>query len=136
MKKLFLVYILSLSILNGFSQLKSPTSINLIKDFNGVITFSTLYNGEFSFTIKEFKSGEEIKFYFSTDGNGSNSDPYEIKCNISEDLNEKLLFSQAKGIKVKVKAKSAYGNFDNLAGAPNFKRKRIIWRPIEVSIVK
>jgi hypothetical protein len=136
MKILFSVYILSLTFLNGFSQLKPPTSINLIKDFYGVITFSATYNGQFDFTIKELKSGEEITFYFSTDGNGLNSDPYAINCKISEDLNEKLLKSEAEGIKVKVKAKSAYGNFDNLADAPNFKRKRIIWRPIEVLIVK
>jgi len=135
MKKLFLIYILSLTFLNGFSQSKSPASINLIKEFSGVITISGLYNGEKSFTIKDYKLGE-ITFYFSTDGNGSNPDPYAIKCSIPQELDEKIEISEAQGIKVKVKAKSAYGNFDNLAGVPNFKRKRIIWRPIEVSEVK
>lgn len=136
MKKLFLIYILSLTFLNGFSQSKFPASINLIKEFTGVITISGLYHGEKSFTIKDYKLGENT-FYFSTDGNGEgNPDPYAIKCSIPQELDEKIEIGEAEGIKVKVKAKSAYGNFDNLAGVPNFKRKRIIWRPMEVSIVK
>lgn len=136
MKKIISTLILSLLCFASFSQTKLPSNINIIKEFSGVILNSGLYNGGYSFTIKDYKLGE-ITLHFLTDGNAIGSgDPYEIECKISDDLDGKLRVSEANGTKVKVKAKSTYGIFENYAGTPNFKKKRIIWRPMEVIIIK
>lgn len=133
MKNVIIVFILLFATFKGFSQLKSPTSINQIKEFTGVILYTTLFEGEYAFTINDYKLGK-ITFYFRTDGKVE--DPYRIECKIPEELDNRLISDDVKGIKVKVKAKSAYGYFFNYADKPNFKSKRIIWRPFEITRIR
>lgn len=129
-KFIFSLIFLSLSFL-GFSQSASPKSIGLTQDFSGVVTTSVMFDGELSFEIKDPKNGK-IKFYFSTDGAPVGNDPYSLNCKISEELKEKIEMGEAANLKVKVRAKSTYGLFENYSGASNFQKKRIVWRPISV----
>jgi antitoxin component YwqK of YwqJK toxin-antitoxin module len=102
--------------------------------FEGIISNSIMYDGEFSFevnsaevisdTLRYKKIIDKVTFYFST----QIEDPFLINCEISEELKNKLSMGDAAGIKVNVKAKSSTGIFDE--------KKRTIWRPIIVNQIE
>jgi len=127
MKKKINITILLLSFVMHLLAQKKPTKIGLIQEFSGVITNSGSYDYMSHFVIKDSKVGE-VHFYFSTNMN----DKYKLECDISNDLYSDLDESNANRKKIKVKAKSTYGVFDNYesSGPPDY--KTIIWRPIMV----
>jgi hypothetical protein len=131
------VYLLLYISNSSYGQKKdSPKTIGQVKDFTGKITSSSLYEGEFSFTIKDLNSGAtEIYFYFQT---GADPDPYNIECKIDEDLRGRIsTFGYDEtgepkicNINVKVTAKYTYGLFPNYENGKT--EKRTIWRPLKV----
>jgi hypothetical protein len=129
MKKKILGILLSFAItLSSHAQSKKPVKTGLIQDFSGVITSSGMLEGMSSFTIKDSKLGE-VQFYFKTEMD----DKYTIDCKVSDDFLGDIQSSNAEGKKVKVKAKSTYGRFENLSGVGAAYKKEIIWRPMEIT---
>jgi hypothetical protein len=127
MKKQIIFLSILVSLFSNLTAQKKPNKIGLIKEFSGTITNCGSYDYMTSFTLKDSKLGE-IQFHFSTIMN----DKFQLDCEINEDLNGEIFAGSANGKKVKVKAKSTYGIFENYQGKGPDYYKEIIWRPIEV----
>jgi hypothetical protein len=127
MKKQIIYFLLFFAFHSSVNAQKNPTKLGVIKEFTGVITGAGMYDGSTYLSLKAFKIGE-VDFYFRTEMD----DKYVIDCKINQDLKDDIEGSNANGKKVKIKAKSTYGRFENLSGEGPAFRKKIIWRPIEV----
>jgi hypothetical protein len=83
------------------------------------------------FTLFDPKFGE-IKFFFSAGSCADEEDVFVVETDISSDLYNLFIMSEAEGMKVKVSGVSTYGFFCSTCDGC-VKEKKIIWRPAKVS---
>ena len=131
----FTFFILSANIVCAQKK-GTKISIGKIKEFSGTVASYYMYDGDIFFTLKD-KNNVETQFYFRAGSCHGDGDPYNIVCDIEDNLMSMIenINSQednSSKIKVHVVAKYSYGLFcGNCDDCVREKQK--IWRPTKVT---
>ncbi|MFM7646112.1 MAG: hypothetical protein ACKO41_05290 [Sphingomonadales bacterium] len=132
--RFLLLFFITFSLTSFGQKEYRPTKIGIVKSFTGKIDMSTQYDHDAWFSIKDDQSGMSVLFYWQNGCCCLGEDKYELPLKISDELYEKITSEDGwNNLKIKVNAKSTYG----IACSGNSQNKKvIIWRPLEIVLVK